>query len=184
MSLGTSPTGSSADAPPQVEFGDLPDRHIVVAVWATELFDAAGLGLPPLRFDYHGGATEPCGGRAGMHHAVGATNVIEICTTEITPATEALIVHEVAHAWLDRSLSDERKAAFRELRGWTYWRNYEAAAWHENGTEQAAEIVMWGVIDRPVELIRITQNSHDELVAGYRTLTGLDPGGSWDRAPA
>ena len=123
---------------------------------------------------YHGDATEPCSGRPGLHHRIDGVNVIEICTTEVTNPTRGLILHETSHAWIDQHLTDERKAAFKELRGWTYWRDYDAAAWHENGTEQAAEIMVWGVIDRPLEMIRITQNSCAELAAGYRTLTGRD----------
>ncbi|HKX75576.1 MAG TPA: hypothetical protein VJR05_09320, partial [Acidimicrobiia bacterium] len=70
---------------------------------------------------------------------------------------------------------DERRLAFQQLRGWEYWNNYQEASWHENGTEQAADIIVWGLLDRPIKPIRITDNSCAELMAGYLTLTGRLP---------
>jgi hypothetical protein len=163
------------DSPRPVEFVDMPAEFVDAVIWATDLFDQAELELPPLRFVYHGHDTRPCAERPGLHHRVDGLNVIEICTETITNPTKGLILHETAHAWIDHHLTDERKAAFKELRGWTHWRDYDAAPWHENGTEQAAEIMVWGLIDRPLKMVRINGNSCDELDAGYRTLTGRPP---------
>lgn len=162
-------------AVPAVELVDLPADFAAAITWSTVLFDEAGLDLPPLRYVFHGADTEPCVGRPGMHHHRDGVNVIEICASEMTRPIEGMILHETAHAWIDHNLTDERKAAFQQLRGWTYWRNYDKAAWHDNGTEQAAEIMVWGLIDRPLAMIRLDQNSCDELDAGYRTLTGRAP---------
>ncbi|MET0910901.1 MAG: hypothetical protein ABWZ99_15655 [Ilumatobacteraceae bacterium] len=161
--------------PPAVDLVDMPPEFAAAATWSTELFAQAELVLPPLRYMFHGDDTEPCSGRPGMHHPVDGVNVIEICTSEMSNAMQGTILHETAHAWLDHTLTDQRKAAFQRLRGWTYWRDYDRAAWHENGTEQAAEIMVWGLIDRPLAMIRINQHSCDELDAGYRTLTGQAP---------
>ncbi len=163
------------ESPPQIEFVDMPTEFVAAAEWAIHLFDEAALDLPPIRYVFHGDSPEPCADRPGLRRSVGDVNVIEICTSEMSNATQGLILHETAHAWIDRNLSPGRKAAFQELRGWTYWRNYDAAAWHENGTEQAAEIMVWGLIDRPLAMVRINQNSCDELDAGYRVLTGQAP---------
>ena len=86
-----------------------------------------------------------------------------------------MILHEIAHSWASVSLTEERKTDFQQLRGWQHWRDYEAAAWHENGTEQAAEIMVWGLIDRPMAIVRIYQTTCSDLDAGYRTLTGTAP---------
>jgi hypothetical protein len=159
------------DAPPALEFVGMPAEFVDVTHWAIDLFDQAELDLPPLRFTYHGPAGSPCSRRPGLHRQEDGVDVIKICTTDVSLA-EGLILHELAHAWLDHHLTEQRKAAFKELRGWTYWQNYEAAAWHQNGTEQAAEIMVWGLIDRPIEMIRLEQNSCAEMEAGFRTLTG------------
>ncbi len=90
--------------------------------WATDLFDQAGFDLPPIRYVFHGDTPEPCAGRPGLHHPVEGVNVIEICTAEMSLPTQVMILHETAHAWIDHTLTDERKAAFQQLRGWTYWR--------------------------------------------------------------
>lgn len=162
-------------AAPAVELVDMPAEFAAAVTWSTNLFDEAGLDLPPLRYVFHGDDSEPCAGRRGSHRHLDGVNVIEICTADMSSPTQGMILHETAHAWLDHALTDERKAAFRQLRGWTHWRNYDAAEWHDNGTEQAAEIMVWGLIDRPLAMVRIDQNSCDELDAGYRTLTGRAP---------
>ena len=164
-----------AATPPTIDLVDMPAEFVVATAWTTDLFDQAAFDLPPLRYVFHGDNSEPCFGRRGMHHRVEGVNVIEICTSEMSSATPLLILHETAHAWIDHKLTDERKATFQELRGWIHWRNHDAADWHDNGSEQAAEIMVWGLIDRPLALIRINQNSCDELDAGYRALTGQAP---------
>jgi len=171
-----SDAGDAAIAtPPAVELVDMPADFAAAATWAMDLFHEAGFDLPPLRYVFHGEHAEPCSGRLGLQHRVDRVNVIELCTSEMSFPTQVRILHETAHAWVDHALTDDRKAAFQHVRGWTYWRNYELAPWHENGTEQAAEIMVWGLIDRPLAIVQINQNSCDELDAGYRALTGQAP---------
>ena len=76
---------------------------------------------------------------------------------------------------IDLAVSAENLAAFQELRGYEFWLNYDEALWHENGTEQAAEILVWGLVDRPMAMSRITDNGCDDLLAGFVTLTGQQP---------
>ena len=180
MSVSVDSTADSAAhhgaaTPPPVELVQMPPEFAAAAEWAIDLFHQAELELPPLRYGFHGDNPAPCADRPGLHHVINGVNVIEICTSEMTSPMQGMLLHETAHAWIDHNLTDERKAAFQQLRGWTYWRDYDAAAWHENGTEQAAEIMVWGLIDRPLEMVRINQNSCEELDAGYRTLTGQAP---------
>ena len=160
---------------PTLELVNMPAAFADMAWWAIDLFDRAGLELPPLRYVHHDGDRTACRGRDGLHHEIDGVSVIELCATDPAFAVRVMVLHETAHAWADHSLTDERKLAFQELRGWEHWRNYQAADWHENGTEQAAEIIVWGLIDRPIGMIRIDQNSCDELSAGYQTLTGTTP---------
>lgn len=154
---------------------DLPDDFRRSVMWAVGLFEEAGLDLPALRYIHHGGDPSPCRGRAGVHHVVGGVSVIELCEPEPSTATEVMILHETAHAWADHNLSDSDKVAFQQLRGFSHWRNYEMAAWHENGTEQAAEILVWGLIDRPIQMIRINDTGCEQLEAGFLVLTGEAP---------
>ncbi len=160
---------------PALVMVDMPEDLQEMAEWAVDLFDQADLDLPRLRFVHHLGATEPCRGRPGLHRVVDDVSVIEICATEADKPTRVMVLHETAHAWAAHDLAPERKSDFQQVRGWTHWRDYEAAPWHENGTEQAAEIMVWGLIDEPLKMARIYQTSCDELEAGYLALTGTAP---------
>jgi hypothetical protein len=166
---------TAADRTTPIELVDVPADLEVMISWSADLFASAELTLPPMRFVHHGDDVASCAGRIGKHEEVESTHVVDLCTVDANWPTQLMILHEAAHAWVDRHLTDERKQAFRELRGWTHWRNYEEAAWHENGTEQAAEIMVWGLVDRPMAMVRISGNSCAELEAGYVTLTGTAP---------
>lgn len=159
----------------EVQFVDMPNEFADMANWAVDLFDEAGLSLPPLRFVYHGDDQTPCSGWRGAHRYLDGRSTIDICTDEPGKVTEALFLHEIAHAWAAHELTDDRKAHFGALRGWTYWSNHQQAEWHDNGSEQAAEIMVWGLIDRPVGIIKINDHGCDDLDAGYRALTGQPP---------
>jgi hypothetical protein len=174
---GQNPPVSSAAAPdaPPVEMVDMPSSLTGMAEWAVDLFDEAGLELPPLRFVHHGDDLDACNGKPGRHRSVDGISVVHLCTSEPSFPTRIVILHETAHAWAAHSLSREREADFQELRGWDHWLDYEASPWFENGSEQAAEIMVWGLLDRPIRIITIEQNSCDELDVGFRTLTGTAP---------
>ena len=159
----------------EVELVDLPAEFADMVNWAVDLFDEAGLGLPPMRFVYHGDEPTSCSGWRGAHRHVDGRSTIDICTSDAGNVTAALVLHEIAHAWAAHDLSDERRAEFQSLRGWTYWSNHQEADWHENGSEQAAEMILWGLIDRPIGIITINDHSCDDLDAGYRALTGQSP---------
>jgi hypothetical protein len=159
----------------EVQFVDVPDEFTDMAYWAVDLFEEAGLQLPPMQFVYHGDDQGPCSGWHGAHRHVDGRSTIDICTSVSGNVTGALVLHETAHAWAAYELSDDRKADFQSLRGWTYWSNHQEADWHENGSEQAAEMMVWGLIDRPAGIITINNHSCADLDAGYRALTGQPP---------
>lgn len=170
----TDPDQAAREIMPRVEMVDLTDDLEDLAIWAVDLFDAAGLELPPLRFQYHEGGVA-CHGRTGSHTRSGEVSVLNLCTSDVGRATEVMVLHETAHAWTVHFLDDSRRAAFKELRGWEHWHDYEAAPWHENGVEQAAEFLVWGLLDRPYAMVRMYHSGCDELEAGYRALTGRAP---------
>jgi hypothetical protein len=138
------------------------------------LFADAGLELPPVTIRRHVD-TSACNGHDGLHHTVGDRSEIDICTVETDGVETRVILHELTHAWAFHHLTPERKEAFKQLRGWDYWLNYNHAEWKENGSEQAAEIMVWALSEEPIRVNRIDQNSCAELRAGYVALTGLEP---------
>jgi hypothetical protein len=138
---------------------------------SIELFDEAGLDLPAIRF-VSCDDPDDCRGRDGMviHRSDGPE--LRLCEDEVTPVLEWVVIHELAHCWEKHEVTDEARQAFLDLRGLGGWRE---GAWHERGAEHAAEIMVWGLIDRPVRPGHINQNSCDELGAGYTTLTAQAP---------
>lgn len=158
-----------------IELVDTPPELAELARWSMGLFEEAGLHLPPIRYVYHGDDTTPCSGWRGVHRSVDGRSTIDICTSDPGRTTAWLFLHETAHAWAAHDMDEGRRADFRALRGWTDWSNHGEVPWHENGTEQAAEIIAWGLVDRPFGVATIHDASCDDLDAGYRTLTGQPP---------
>lgn len=170
----TAEIAASEPVHPRLVVGGLPDELLDATLWAVGLFEQADLMLPPLEFVYHGENTEPCGGYHGVHRVDGDRSVIGVCMTEPGPITDSTILHEIAHAWLEHQLSASRKADFQSLRGYEHWRDH-GVPWAERGCEQAAEIMVWGLIDRPIGFVTFDNAGCDALDAGYRTLTGAAP---------
>ena len=169
------PTAAEAGDAASVVFTDTPPEIEAMADWALDLFEQAEMELPAVEIRYHGDDRNGCDGHQGLHRPTGNSSIVEICTSVVEWSTQVVVLHELAHAWSEHTATTERRAAFQELRGYDHWLNYDEAMWHENGTEQAAEIIVWGLVDRPMAMSRITQNSCDELETGYLTLTGQAP---------
>jgi hypothetical protein len=52
---------------------------------------------------------------------------------------------------------------------------HSQSAYEISGAEHAAEILVWGLIDREVQLVRVRPNICDALLESYITLTRLAP---------
>jgi hypothetical protein len=166
-------SGAETPAPRLTTTGLSPGQTQLLG-WALGLFDAADLALPPLHVAAHD-TTEACHGRIGAHDFTDGRSTIHLCTRDAGPAEEFLYLHELAHAWDHHALDESRRRAFLELRGLTDWNNRDPDGWHARGAEHAAEIVTWALMDRPVAVVRLRQNSCADLKAGYITLTGRPP---------
>jgi hypothetical protein len=143
--------------------------------WALGLFDEAGLDLPPIEAVRHGSA-EGCFGRRAAHTWQDGRSTIHLCPEDDTTKVRRYrMLHELAHAWDRQALNESRRATFLRVRGLTEWRNDDPDRWHERGAEHAAEIMVWGLIDRPVRPVFIPDNTCPDLLAGYVALTGVAP---------
>jgi hypothetical protein len=145
-----------------------------IALRAAESFDEAGLQLPPVvihRFHNKAG----CNDNDGLYRIHGGHGEVDICTTDGAEWQQRLMIHELAHAWSLSYLTPAHKEMFRQLRGWKHWLDYNHADWKDNGAEQAAEIIVWGLSDHAVPVMRIDHHSCAELHDGYVALTGLEP---------
>ena len=169
---GASPGGASTVA--DVTLTGFSPAQSAQIRWAVDLFDRAGLALPPVEL-VHSASTEPCRGRAGLHRRIGEGSTIWICTDDAGPAEEFLYLHELAHAWDRAALTEQRRAGFLELRGLDAWQGTDPERWNDYGAEQAAEIVVWALIDRPIWPVRVRYQSCADLAAAYGQLTGRPP---------
>jgi hypothetical protein len=163
---------ASATRPEAVfTYSGFTERHHELVDWAMSLFDEAGLQLPSVHFiaspDF-----EDCRGRSGIARHHDRRSEITLCGDRLGPAYDWMVLHELAHAFERHDLDDVRRGAFLELRGLAEWRNGD---WHDRGAEHAAEIIAWGLIDRPTRPGHIDQNTCDDLLAGYLTLIGEAP---------
>lgn len=145
--------------------------HAQVALidWAIGLYADAGLELPPLEFEGYP-TREPCRGGRGFYNGSRSPATIRICV----PA-ESVFLHEIAHAWDDYALDDDRHEAFLELRNLEQWWDDSSTHWHMYGAEQAAQILVWGLIDRPIRIATIPDAGCADLWVGYVLLTGRPP---------
>lgn len=162
-----------SDGSPMLTIDSLPEGQELIVAWALDLFDQAGLNRPAVRLVGHDDP-EACRGRNGIAFDRGDHTEIGLCTPEVAAHVDFLILHELVHAYEHQFVSDDVRGEFLELRGLEQWRGSDLA-WHEAGAEHAAEILVWGLMDRPVWIVRIDDVSCEELMEGYDTLTGSVP---------
>ncbi len=142
-------------------------------------FDQADLPLPSgLTVAFHQ-TSAPCGGRSAAGAYRPATGQITICSVHRDPVLASarqrrVLTHELAHAWADSFLEPERQAAFLELRGADAWQSVDDR-WSERGAEQGADIITWGIFDRDILFLNISNKSCPALDEAFRVLTSLAP---------
>jgi hypothetical protein len=143
-------------------------EQFAIAADALERFANHGLDLPPgLEIRFHADL-EACGGHMGLATHGGSFERIDLCCTN-----EFTLMHELAHAWAEHTLTEAQRRAFLEERGLQSWR--DGVPWEERGTEHAAQIVAWGLGDRPIRLMKTPDSGFDRLASGFSLLTGHLP---------
>lgn len=157
----------------QIIYAQVSSDQRALIEWAEGLFRQAGLHLPSFKVRAHD-ERAACDGNIGLFSVIDGLAVIDLCSEPHGTAAGALVLHELAHAWTWKELGSDRRQAFQELRGFTHWSG-GTVPWHEQGREQAAEILVWGLFDQPIGSVRIYGNSCGELLAGYFALTGTQP---------
>ncbi len=151
--------------------------------FAVGRFAAQDLGLPEVTFEFFA-TTAGCEGHKGFY--IHASRTLRMCSMD-----KATMLHELAHAWANVSLTEEKMKAFADYRGLEAW-NDKNLAWEDRGTEHAAEIIAWALLDEPnhvrwveqepdgsskveYRLLRIENSDVDSMLAAFRFLTGSDP---------
>lgn len=167
-------TASAHQVPPAIITINMSAAEHDMAIHTALLFTEAGLRLPTITVR-RDADREKCQNHEGLHHVVDDGSLIDICTTDTGAVEAQLMLHEMGHAWASHYLTSAHRQAFRNVRHWTYWQDYQRAEWRYNGTEQAAEIIVWGLSEHPVQVAELDNHSCRELHAAYVALTGLEP---------
>jgi branched-subunit amino acid transport protein len=149
--------------------------------WAFQRFESAGLRPPSVGTVTFASRSGRCVGIAGRvepetdgAHVLlcldpASTCVDDECTT-FTFHARATVLHELAHAWELTWMDGSTRQAFLDRRGLEVWEGRDVP-WAQRGAEQAAEILMWGLLEGPVPLPRLHEPTCEDLLTGYRTLT-------------
>jgi hypothetical protein len=148
-----------------------------VIEWAQARFADAGMELPDVDIVVLNDLRD-CGGHIGRYYT--GRNLLELCRVD-----HSSVLHELAHAWTDLNLDDPARRAFVEHRTVVGW-NDRGDAWEMRATEQAAEIIVWALMDRDTtvrwvedgiagrRLLSIPDSAPDRLVVGFELLTGQE----------
>lgn len=97
----------------------------------------------------------------------------ETCRTW-APRHRQLLLHELAHPWLDEHADETVRAEFLDLVELPRWSD-PSDRWDERGVEWAADAIAYGLMDDPVEIAPELATTCDERLAGFRVLTGAEP---------
>lgn len=147
------------------------DEGALVA-WAAGRFERAGLTLPEVPVHFHE-LRDACDGLAGYAAGDGVHTEIHLCTERNTwsMVTKRTLLHELAHVWAAAELGEAGRERFVAMRGAESW-NDPGTPWERQGTEQAAEILTWALLDEEAPVVRIADAGPEALAAGYEVLTG------------
>ena len=139
--------------------------------WSIRRYREAGLdGMPDLEVYLHR-SHEECHGGLGLYHA----GRIDLCTaTSSEPYQRKFALHEMAHGWIETNVDGAVLDRFMDIRGIAAW-NDRSYDWKQRGTEQAAEIVTWGLGEGEISPLLPEAVDGPTLARLYELITGRDP---------
>lgn len=152
--------------------------------WALGRFQEAGLAAPPVASVAFDPYDRSCEGALGLSTFTGATTDVLVCTDPetlcrpgacvLTAADRRLILHEVAHAWVNAYVPDDVAQRLVTMLGLEGWES-PAVPWAERGIEWAAETIAWGLHDEPTGLLLFGDPGCRTLTDAFAVLTGAEP---------
>jgi hypothetical protein len=136
--------------------------------WALGRFETAGLELPTLAIYTHSDRAD-CNGLNGyLANRLDGGFDLHTCGIEFT------LLHELAHAWDNNSLTEDTKDEFlRKAAQATTWNNAEN--WFLAGGEHAANVIAWGLGNERINQTRTRPYDHNSMLKGFEILTGGQP---------
>jgi hypothetical protein len=139
--------------------------------WALRRYRLAGLEDMPSLDVYLHRSDEGCNGGIGSYLA----GRIDLCTKDSSePYQRKFALHEMAHAWTEAHIEGAILDRFMEIRGTADW-NDPSLDWKDRGTEQAAEIITWGLGEGEIAPLLPETVDAPTLARLYELLTGREP---------
>jgi hypothetical protein len=139
--------------------------------WSIRRYREAGLDRMPDLEVYLHRSHEGCNGGLGLYHA----GRIDLCTEESSePYQRKFALHEMAHGWIETNVDGAVLDRFMDIRGISAG-NDRSYDWKQRGTEQAAEIVTWGLGEGEISPLLPKAVDAPTLVRLYELLTGREP---------
>ena len=153
--------------------------------WGLQRFATAGMEIPQVASATFTVQSDFCDDIRAQYLRAEAGVELEFCMdegsacwdedcSELLPGWSAVVLHEIAHAWLDTHLDVIDTERFLDHVGLETWRDPNLP-WDEIGVEHAADTIAWGLMDRDIEMLRIGQPTSEQLAEGFGILTGIDP---------
>jgi len=171
--------GGPAEPGIHIHHASAAERRLVA--WAIGRYRLAGLTLPSLDIEFR--PAEACGD-AWARYERDRQRIVDCDTSSSAswvPAADVkeVLLHELAHAWDAASLTDGVRRRFMAMRGLTTWQG-PITEWRSLGSEQAAEIIAWGLMDEGLgpltdRLTTIFRMHSDDLPVAFQLLTGRAP---------
>jgi len=144
--------------------------QVEMAEWALGRFAAAGLELPPLTIRFVGPDLAACDGSRARAYLDHDPIEVRICWND-----QLIVLHELAHVWEADNVPADQHEPFMEMReGVEAWASREVA-WEARGREHAANVIAWGLLERPYPVSQTYPNDSASMIEAFRFLTNTDP---------
>jgi len=172
----------STDSGPILLYNSTDSQQELVE-WALDRFASAGLPLPAPRSIAFPPSAE-CILFAGLAVDTGDGIDLQLCFSATETCTDGLctpsltamstLLHELGHVWTVQNADEATRTAFLDARGLEVWRAPNVS--RDNlGTEHAAEILSWALLEIDNVPARLPNNDCLDLANAYRALTGRTP---------
>lgn len=160
-------------------------RLVAVVEWALGRFEAAGLATPRIEsvtFE----PSRQCADRSGrLVHVDGSSELFlcllerDLCSGRDRCDRAALnvrlaVLHELGHAWLLDHVDGSVQAELLEVTGTATWDDRDTP-WQRRGSEYAAEVLAWGLLDELVPMVRIGAPPCSTLAGVFELITEREP---------
>lgn len=167
-----------------------------VVSWSLDRFTQARLPAPDVSVVAFDPFDPRCIGRCGLASSTPPASVLicldaaglnQVSSGHLTDAVPLwptrLVLHELAHVWIDQHVEAPARHRLMEHYGLASWDDL-SSTWEQRGKEWAAETIVWGLIDQVCTLTALGAPHCDQLAEAFYTLTGVQPLTACDQARA